>query len=120
MHSHNKKNNILLYQTGEGHVFGDDICHEPTVGQSAVDVYALTYCDMHCIYREALLEVLEFYPEFALKFASTLNLSYNLRDEVRFPSLGLLWHNYLSLLTLLSLGFLGSVYHWGKALDFKA
>lgn len=52
------------------------------MGQSAVDVYALTYSDLHCIGRDALIEVLEFYPEFAIKFAKNLMLSYNLRDEV--------------------------------------
>ena len=67
---------------GEGDVFGDNICNEPTVGQSAVDVHALTYSDLHCIQRDALIEVLEFYPEFAIKFAKNLTLSYNLRDEV--------------------------------------
>ena len=69
---------------GENDVFGDNICHEPTVGQSAVDVIALTYCDLHWIQREALIEVLEFYPEFANKFTKNLVLSYNLRDEVSY------------------------------------
>lgn len=72
----------LFLILGEGDVFGDNICTEPTVGQSAVDVHALTYSDLHCIQRDALIEVLEFYPEFAFKFAKNLSLSYNLRDEV--------------------------------------
>ena len=72
----------FLLLAGENDVFGDNICHEPTVGQSAVDVIALTYCDLHWIQRDALIEVLEFYPEFANKFTKNLVLSYNLRDEV--------------------------------------
>ena len=64
-------------------MFGDNICVESTVGQSAVDVHALTYSDLHCIQRDALVEVLEFYPDFALKFSKNLTLSFNLRDEVR-------------------------------------
>lgn len=73
---------LSLIIIGENDVFGDDICHESTVGQSAVDVLALTYCDLHWIQRDALIEVLEFYPEFANKFTKNLVLSYNLRDEV--------------------------------------
>lgn len=64
-------------------MFGDNVCTEPTVGQSAVDVHALTYSDLHCVQREALIEVLEFYPDFAMKFSKSLCLSFNLRDEVR-------------------------------------
>ena len=73
---------LLFFFSGENDVFGDNICHEPTVGQSAVDVFALTYCDLHWIQRDALIEVLEFYPDFANKFTRNLVLSYNLRDEV--------------------------------------
>lgn len=74
---------LSLLFSGENDVFGDNICHESTVGQSAVDVLALTYCDLHWIQRDALIEVLEFYPEFANKFTKNLVLSYNLRDEVK-------------------------------------
>ena len=74
---------LSLFIAGENDVFGDNICHESTVGQSAVDVLALTYCDLHWIQRDALIEVLEFYPEFANKFTKNLVLSYNLRDEVK-------------------------------------
>ena len=45
---------------------------------------ALTYCDLHWIQRDALIEVLEFYPDFANKFTKNLVLSYNLRDEVSY------------------------------------
>ena len=79
-HYHHIK--LIFFSSGENDVFGDNICHEPTVGQSAVDVIALTYCDLHWIQRDALIEVLEFYPEFANRFTKNLTLSYNLRDEV--------------------------------------
>lgn len=78
-----KQGDAVVGLLGENDVFGDDICHESTVGQSAVDVIALTYCDLHWIQREALIEVLEFYPEFANKFTKNLVLSYNLRDELK-------------------------------------
>jgi len=83
----------MFLLTGENDVFGDNICHEATVGQSAVDVFALTYCDLHWIQREALLEVLEFYPDFANKFTKNLVLSYNLRDEVNFSPFSLVLHS---------------------------
>ncbi|XP_078350361.1 voltage-gated delayed rectifier potassium channel KCNH5-like isoform X3 [Oculina patagonica] len=78
-----KQGETVVGLLGENDVFGDNICHEPTVGQSAVDVIALTYCDLHWISRDALIEVLEFYPEFANKFTKNLVLSYNLRDEIK-------------------------------------
>ncbi|XP_068730790.1 potassium voltage-gated channel subfamily H member 5-like isoform X2 [Montipora capricornis] len=78
-----KQGDAVVGLLGEDDVFGDDICHEPNVGQSAVDVIALTYCDLHWIQRDALIEVLEFYPEFANKFTKDLMLSYNLRDELK-------------------------------------
>lgn len=78
-----KQGETVVGLLGENDVFGDNICHEPTVGQSAVDVFALTYCDLHWIQRDALIEVLEFYPDFANKFTKNLVLSYNLRDELK-------------------------------------
>jgi len=54
------------------------------VGQSAANVRALTYCDLHTIKRDKLLEVLDFYQAFANSFARNLLLTYNLRHRVRF------------------------------------
>lgn len=41
---------------------------------------ALTYCDLHKIQREDLLEVLDMYPEFSDHFWSSLEITFNLRD----------------------------------------
>lgn len=41
---------------------------------------ALTYCDLHKIHREDLLEVLDMYPEFSDHFWSSLEITFNLRD----------------------------------------
>ncbi len=41
---------------------------------------ALTYCDLHKIMRDDLLEVLELYPEFAESFSNNLEVTFNLRD----------------------------------------
>ena len=43
---------------------------------------ALTYCDIHQVNRDRLLEVLEFYKAFAQSFSRNLVLTYNLRNRV--------------------------------------
>lgn len=54
------------------------------MGQSAANVRALTYCDLHTIKRDKLLEVLDFYQAFANSFARNLILTYNLRHRLIF------------------------------------
>ncbi len=73
--------NLLL---GTNDVFGDDFWskNRDTVGQSAANVRALTYCNLHQIRRERLLEVLEFYHPFSVSFARNMVLTYNLRNRV--------------------------------------
>lgn len=68
---------------GKGDVFGDTFWKDPNVGQSAANVRALTYCDLHAIKREKLLEVLDFYHAFSNSFSRNLVLTYNLRHRVR-------------------------------------
>jgi potassium voltage-gated channel Eag-related subfamily H protein 5 len=63
-------------------VFGDEFWRETIIGQSAANVRALTYTDLHMIKREKLLEVLNFYQAFANSFARNLVLTYNLRHRV--------------------------------------
>ncbi|CAF3405778.1 unnamed protein product [Rotaria sp. Silwood1] len=67
-------------------VFGDDFWskHRDSVGQSAANVRALTYCNIHQIRRERLLEVLDFYHPFSISFARNMLLTYNLRQRVVF------------------------------------
>ncbi|CAF1102743.1 unnamed protein product [Adineta steineri] len=50
-------------------------------GKSAFNVRALTYCDLHKILRDDLLEVIEMYPEFAQSFCQNLKITLTLRDE---------------------------------------
>ena len=40
---------------------------------------ALTYCDLHKIHRDDLLEVLDMYPAFADTFWNKLEVTFNLR-----------------------------------------
>lgn len=49
-------------------------------GKSCADVRALTYCDLHKIQREDVLEVLDMYPEFSDYFWSNLEITFSLRD----------------------------------------
>ncbi|XP_015783297.1 potassium voltage-gated channel subfamily H member 2 isoform X2 [Tetranychus urticae] len=62
-------------------VFGENPLRYPTIGKSSCNVRALTYCDLHKISREDLLQVLEMYPEFIENFNSNLKVTFNLRDE---------------------------------------
>ena len=54
---------------GKDDVFGENPCIYGTIGKSSCNVRALTYCDLHKIMRDDLLEVLELYPEFAESFS---------------------------------------------------
>ena len=75
---------LLYLLTGKGDVFGDCFWKEPAdVGQAVANVRALTYCDIHLVNREKLLEVLDFYKAFAQSFSRNLILTYNLRNRVR-------------------------------------
>ncbi|CAH1263880.1 potassium voltage-gated channel subfamily H member 1-like isoform X1 [Branchiostoma lanceolatum] len=69
---------------GKGDVFGDNFWKEPTLGQSCANVRALTYCDLHVIKRDGLMQVLEFYTAFANSFSRNLVLTYNLRHRLVF------------------------------------
>ncbi|KAH0954497.1 hypothetical protein HN011_011688 [Eciton burchellii] len=69
---------------GKGDVFGDSFWTNSSIGQSAANVRALTYCDLHTIKRDRLLEVLDFYQAFANSFARNLVLTYNLSHRLIF------------------------------------
>ncbi|VDP00585.1 unnamed protein product, partial [Schistosoma curassoni] len=66
----------------KGDIFGQPIFKDTDVGQSAASVRALTYCDLQCIKRDKLIDILKFYSQFAVSFSRTLVLSYNLRNRV--------------------------------------
>ena len=69
---------------GKNDVFGDAFWKEIETGQAVANVRALTYCDIHQVNRDRLLEVLEFYKAFAQSFSRNLVLTYNLRNRVGF------------------------------------
>lgn len=65
---------------GKNDIFGEPINLYSRPGKSNADVRALTYCDLHKIFREDVLEVLDMYPEFADNFWNNLEITFNLRD----------------------------------------
>lgn len=65
---------------GKNDIFGEPLNLYARPGKSNADVRALTYCDLHKIHREDLLEVLDMYPEFSDHFWSSLEITFNLRD----------------------------------------
>lgn len=70
----------LLSETGKDDIFGENPCINVTLGKSNSNVRALTYCDLHKIHREDLLDVLELYPEFYDCFVNNLEITFNMRD----------------------------------------
>lgn len=65
---------------GKDDVFGENPVIHEVVGKSSCNVRALTYCDLHKILRDDLLDVLDMYPEFASDFCTNLQITFNLRD----------------------------------------
>lgn len=76
---------ILSLSTGKNDIFGEPLNLYARPGKSNADVRALTYCDLHKIHREDLLEVLDMYPEFSDHFWSNLEITFNLRDVSLVP-----------------------------------
>ncbi|GFY77016.1 potassium voltage-gated channel unc-103 [Trichonephila inaurata madagascariensis] len=72
---------ILYKVSGKDDIFGENPCIHTSVGKSRCNVRALTYCDLHKILREDLLDVLDMYPEFQENFSQNLEITFGLRDE---------------------------------------
>ncbi|XP_012270109.1 potassium voltage-gated channel subfamily H member 2 isoform X2 [Orussus abietinus] len=75
------KDDIVMAILGKDDIFGENPCIYPTVGKSSCNVKALTYCDLHKIHRDDLLDVLALYPEFSNHFSQNLEITFNMRDE---------------------------------------
>lgn len=73
--------NTVMGILGKDDIFGENPLLYEDVGKSSMSVRALTYCDLHKILRDDLLDVLDMYPEFASAFCKDLSITYNLRDE---------------------------------------
>ncbi|XP_041834267.1 potassium voltage-gated channel subfamily H member 7 isoform X2 [Melanotaenia boesemani] len=75
------KEDIVVAILGKNDIFGEMIHLYAKPGKSCADVRALSYCDLHTIQREEILEVLDMYPEFADHFLTNLELTFDLRGE---------------------------------------
>ncbi|XP_018407350.1 PREDICTED: potassium voltage-gated channel subfamily H member 2 [Cyphomyrmex costatus] len=75
------KDDIVMAILGKDDIFGENPCIYSTVGKSSCNVRALTYCDLHKIHRDDLLDVLALYPEFSNHFSQNLEITFNMRDE---------------------------------------
>ncbi|KAG0721759.1 Potassium voltage-gated channel subfamily H member 6 [Chionoecetes opilio] len=75
------KDDVVMAILGKDDIFGENPCSYPTIGKSSCNVRALTYCDLHRIMRDDILDVLDLYPEFSEEFSRNLEITFNLRDE---------------------------------------
>ncbi|KAI0234503.1 hypothetical protein LSAT2_015219 [Lamellibrachia satsuma] len=75
------KDDIVMAILGKDDIFGENICQHETIGKSSYNVRALTYCDLHKIQRDDILDILEMYPEFAEQFIKNLEVTFDLRDD---------------------------------------
>lgn len=69
----------FLCLAGREDVFGEDIRETPGVGKSLYCVRALSYCDINKIEIHDLTEIMRTYPEFAERFLTTFNVTFNLK-----------------------------------------
>ncbi|XP_041670270.1 potassium voltage-gated channel subfamily H member 2 [Cheilinus undulatus] len=79
------RGDVVVAILGKNDIFGEPINLYSRPGKSNADVRALTYCDLHKILREDVLEVLDMYPEFADNFWNNLEITFNLRDTNMIP-----------------------------------
>ncbi|KAG1934333.1 potassium voltage-gated channel subfamily H member 2 isoform X2 [Pimephales promelas] len=79
------RGDVVVAILGKNDIFGEPINLYARPGKSNADVRALTYCDLHKIHREDVLEVLDMYPEFSDHFWSNLEITFDLRDTNMIP-----------------------------------
>ncbi|CAO1308266.1 unnamed protein product [Diamesa hyperborea] len=75
------KDDIVMAILGKDDIFGENPCIHTTLGKSNSSVRALTYCDLHKITRDDILDVLDLFPEFYDSFVNNLEITFNMRDE---------------------------------------
>jgi CRP-like cAMP-binding protein len=71
---------VSILFSGKDDILGENPLLYSEPGKSAFNVRALTYCDLHRILRDDLLEVIDMYPEFAQSFCQNLKITLTLRD----------------------------------------
>ncbi|KAH8401845.1 hypothetical protein KR009_008244 [Drosophila setifemur] len=76
-----QRDSNMIVVLGKNDIFGENPCIYPTLGKANGVVRALTYCDIHKLHRDDLLDVLDAYPEFLESFVNNLVITYNMRDD---------------------------------------
>ncbi|XP_061765475.1 potassium voltage-gated channel subfamily H member 6 [Nerophis ophidion] len=79
------RDDVVVAILEKNDIFGEPIQLYDEPGKSNSDVRTITYCDLHRIMRDDLLEVLDMYPGFADNFWSNLELTFDLRDPEQPP-----------------------------------
>jgi CRP-like cAMP-binding protein len=77
------KDDQVMGILGKDDIFGENPLLYDDVGKASCNVRALTYCDLHKILRDDLLDVLDMYPEFAENFCKNLVITFVLRDDTQ-------------------------------------
>ncbi|KAI5756005.1 hypothetical protein M8J77_021317 [Diaphorina citri] len=75
------RDDVVMAILGKDDIYGENPCLHSTIGKSSSNVRALTYCDLHKIHRDDLLDVLDLYPEFYNSFTENLEITFYMRDE---------------------------------------
>ncbi|XP_034050366.1 potassium voltage-gated channel subfamily H member 6 [Thalassophryne amazonica] len=79
------KEDVVVAILEKNDIFGEPIHLYDDPGKSNSDVHTITYCDLHRILRDDLLEVLDIYPSFADNFWRNLEITFDLRDAEQVP-----------------------------------
>ncbi|KAE8284228.1 Potassium voltage-gated channel subfamily H member 6 [Larimichthys crocea] len=74
------RDDVVVAILEKNDIFGEPIHLYDEPGKSNSDVHTITYCDLHRILRDDLLEVLDVYPSFADNFWRNLEITFDLRD----------------------------------------
>ncbi|XP_068438822.1 potassium voltage-gated channel subfamily H member 6 [Clinocottus analis] len=79
------KDDVVVALLEKNDIFGEPIHLYDEPGKSNSDLHTITYCDLHRVQRDDLLEVLDMYPGFADKFWRNLEITFDLRDADQVP-----------------------------------
>ncbi|KAE8284234.1 Potassium voltage-gated channel subfamily H member 6 [Larimichthys crocea] len=79
------RDDVVVAILEKNDIFGEPIHLYDEPGKSNSDVHTITYCDLHRILRDDLLEVLDVYPSFADNFWRNLEITFDLRDADQVP-----------------------------------
>ncbi|XP_039645048.1 potassium voltage-gated channel subfamily H member 6 isoform X1 [Perca fluviatilis] len=79
------RDDVVVAILEKNDIFGESIHLYDVPGKSNSDVHTITYCDLHRVQRDDLLEVLDIYPSFADNFWRNLKITFDLRDADQVP-----------------------------------